>query len=196
MSVTPTMSRHNLRDNPTLNLQKDQERILRALSRLHCWQCAACQEIFPISDKPVMGACEQCFMECENLDEHVDFEKVDSLTIANLYRKWLDIVRPYDRFAPLGNWKGDRQAPYEHGLMLSLICWVGEDAIKAAIVKHLSRIAAADRVEVYFDANSVRWTEYGFMPAIQREPWPDITDPKGWARLRDACCLIPIQTRA
>ncbi len=71
------------------------DRLLRALGRLHMWQCPCCNEIFPQSTASVFGACAECFISNEDVHEKIDLENLPLHDIARAWLAWSRVIHSF-----------------------------------------------------------------------------------------------------
>ena len=163
---------------------RTEERMLRLLARMHCWECPSCAEIYPAKTDPFFGVCEQCWCGNEDLDAVVDFSKVTPYEIERHYRKWIGPV--YAAFAPWGNRRKYNRPPVEHDYLLSMVNWIGEDAIMAALAKF--------NCPFYRRIDALRWTDRGLAPYAAKN-LDDVSsdDDNAWKAIH-ALALIPTTT--
>jgi hypothetical protein len=186
-------SRRGLKDGVSFqycekNFGENQARIMRALGRLGCWQCVACGEIYPaakaIDDDNVFGACKECWLNHESLEERIDFDKLSNWNIKQFYQRWNKNV--FDAIGPFSWAARNNTSPWEFDYLAVLFGYVGKDLI----AKALKELCPGPRPRI-LDVDHLTWRgEWGLCPRMINLPAKD--DRNGWSKVKDDECLLEI----
>lgn len=181
-SDAPDLSYHARIGNPRTDLISENfARIERYMKRLSAWQCPSCREIHPPPHQidthyvSPFGFCGECWLQNENLDSLVDFDRVPLNDLRIAVERYYDDCKFYDY------WPGQRnhqveQRPFAADFLNVAYCHFGTDRVHAALSnRHPKIIVESD----------VRWrARFGWVPIhLWSDQEPSPPDRREWEKI-------------